>query len=181
MSILDEYFDITFCFEVLYVCLHVLPVCWVAVRSVASVWRVVVYQQQHNSSAARNWSPPLSHSSPATTLAELEARKGKMTERRHKKWHQINKNASRRWKVLMETKKTETICALLLFFTLHNNASLVSVTSFWVVGLTLVHTLIVKGEILQDESGALCRRASLRRHQSINLPPSQFWNWAVKI
>lgn len=73
-----------------WVCFLVLPVCWAAVRSVANVRRGEVYQQQDNSSVAQNWSQPLSHSSPATNLAELKGREWT----KHSKWHHIKLKSS---------------------------------------------------------------------------------------
>lgn len=64
--------------------------------------------------------------------------------------------------------------------TLHNDATLVCVTALRVGGFTLVHALVVEGEIWQNQSGTLGTGASLGRHQTVHLPPSQFRDWAVK-
>lgn len=64
--------------------------------------------------------------------------------------------------------------------TLHDDASLVCVAALRVEGFTLVHTLLIEGEIWQDQSGTLGTGAGLGRHQTVHLPPSQFRDRAVK-
>ncbi|XP_035517560.1 contactin-2 [Morone saxatilis] len=47
-------------------------------------------------------------------------------------------------------------------------------------GFTLVNTLVIEGEFWQVEGGALCTGARLGRHQTVHLPPSQFWDWTMR-
>lgn len=67
-----------------------------------------------------------------------------------------------------------------LIITLHTDASLVHVPSFGVVRFTLVNTLVVEREFWQNERGTLGTGTSLGWHQTVHLPPSEFWDRTMK-
>ncbi|TNN88236.1 hypothetical protein EYF80_001452 [Liparis tanakae] len=47
-------------------------------------------------------------------------------------------------------------------------------------GFTFVNTLVIEGEFWQDEGGGLGTQARFGRHQTVHLPPSQFWDWTMR-